>query len=274
MKFNLNLILIVGAVFLLFSCNEKNKNKSKMTNDKTPKTEKSAAKKPCKDVHWSYDKEENKPENWKTLCSGFSACGGKVQSPINIITKDLKEATDQQKPVLNYDKSKIDIVNNGHTVVFNIDSGNSLMLNDKEYKLLQFHFHALSEHTIDGEHFPLEVHFVHQHNDTDFVVIGAIYKEGKENPMLEKHLTNINETMATFSSSGLIDLKTILPETKDYYNYNGSLTTPPCSEYVNWYLIKEPIEASKAQLEKFAKVLHNNFRPTQPLNGREVKYIK
>jgi len=129
----------------------------------------------------------------------------------------------------------------------------------------------LSEHTIDGKHSPIEVHFVHKYSDTDFAVIGVMYIEGKENELLKKYLDKFPMVKGEFKSEEMIDLIKILPNNKSYYYYNGSLTTPPCTEVVNWYILKNPIEASKEQIEKFSKILHDNYRPIQALNGREIK---
>lgn len=117
---------------------------------------------------------------------------------------------------------------------------------------------------------PLEVHFVHQYNESDYAVIGIMYKEGKENPFLKANLYKSPKEKEVFSSNKKIDLLEILPDNKSYFNYKGSLTTPPCNEVVNWYLLKNPLEASKEQLDHISNILHNNNRPVQNLNGRII----
>ncbi len=225
-------------------------------------------------VYWNHKKGENGPENWKNLCATFADCGGKVQSPVNIALKNVKPCKDLKKLEFDYKSSKIYISNTGHTVQFNITGENTLKIKDKVYKLLQFHFHAMSEHTINGKHFPLEVHFVHKYSNTDFAVVGAMFIKGKENALLKKYLDKFPTEKGKYSSDETLDLSSLLPKMKSYYNYNGSLTTPPCSEVVSWYVLSKPIEASKQQLEQFAKILHSNFRPVQPLNGRQIKGYK
>ncbi len=269
MKKTISLLAIMLLVSI--SCNQE--KKTEQAKEKTQKTTQKEVKKEhkdCNDVHWGYGDNEEGPENWKNLCDGFSACGGKAQSPIDIKT-DIAISSDELKPIaFHYGKSTVDIINNGHTVQFNVSGENTSSINDKKYKLLQFHYHTLSEHTVNGEHFPMEVHLVQKNNDKDFAVIGVMFKEGKENPLLKKYLDKFPTEKGTYKADESFDLNLLLPSDKSYYYYKGSLTTPPCSEIVSWYVMKEPVEASKEQIKKFAAILHNNYRPVQPLNGRKI----
>ncbi len=224
-----------------------------------------------KSVSWSHHKGEIGPENWANLCDTFSKCGGKAQSPINLVTKKIAVDDSLTAPTFSYGESKVDIINNSHTVQFNISGKNQVNLDGKEYTLLQFHYHALSEHTIDGKYFPLEVHFVHKHSDTDFAVLGVMFEEGEKNELLDKYLADFPTSKGEFKSDADIDLLSLLPKDKSYYNSQGSLTTPPCSEVVNWYVLKTPVTASKEQLKQFSKILNNNYRPIMPLNDRAVR---
>ena len=270
MKKIISLVAItVGLIFIL-SCNNAQDKKSEEKNNIAVKQE-TSHKKDCKDVHWSHHKGKDGPENWKNLCDGFAECGGKSQSPIDIVTKLVAKSNDLKAPKFNYGKTKVNIINNSHTVQFNVDDGSTVNLNGKEYQLLQFHYHASSEHTIDGKYFPLEAHFVHKHSDTDYAVIGIMYVEGKENELFKKYLDKFPTEKGEYKSDELIDLLSLLPDNKSYYYYSGSLTTPPCSEVVTWYVLKNPLEASKEQIEKFSKILDNNYRPIMPLNNREIK---
>lgn len=273
MKTKTNLLLVLAGIFFisLTSCKTEKKEDVKEEDETKQEEVKKEIKKDCKDVKWSFHKGENGPENWVNLCEGFASCGGKSQSPINIETANAEASEDLKEPTFSYATSKVDIVNGSNTVKFNVSGENSVNLNGKDYKLLQFHFHALSEHTIDGKRYPIEVHFVHKHSDTDFAVIGAMYKEGKENKLFAKYLSNFPTTNGEYKADEEFDLLSILPKGKAYYNYSGSLTTPPCSEVVNWHVLKEPIEASKEQIEAFSKILDNNYRPVMPLNDRKVK---
>ncbi|HHH55314.1 MAG TPA: carbonic anhydrase family protein [Bacteroidetes bacterium] len=264
--------IFILSFFLLFLFSCKNSNTTTVTEKENKNhVENKKEHKDCKDVHWSHHKGEEGPENWKNLCDGFKDCGGKSQSPIDIQTTNVKNDKELSSPEFHYSDSKVDIINNGHTVQFNVTGDNFVKLNGKDYKLLQFHYHALSEHTIDGKHFPMEVHFVHKNSDSDFAVIGAMIKEGKPNQLFEKYLEHFPTDKGEYKSDETFNILNLLPENKSYFYYSGSLTTPPCSEVVNWYVLKTPIEASKDQIVKFSKILNNNYRPVMPLNGRAVE---
>jgi len=270
MKKTIAILMILLSVSI--SCRQ---NKKSHTGNQEKKKEvniKQTSKKgnDCKNVHFGYENNEEGPENWKNLCEEFSACGGQAQSPINIETNNYKKSDKLQAINFQYNTSNVDIINNGHTVQFNVTGDNKIKFNNKNYKLLQFHFHSLSEHTIDGKHYPAEIHFVHKNNDKDYAVISVLIKEGKENELLKKYLDKFPSKNGNFKTDEKLDLNKLLPKEKNYYYYKGSLTTPPCSEVVSWYLMKSPIEASKEQIQKLSQILHNNYRPVQNLNGRKV----
>ncbi len=238
--------------------------------EKKKKDEHKATTEDCSHVHWGY-KGEEAPEHWPDLCTSFSPCGGIVQSPIDI----SKAVHDKHlEPIIfDYYRTKTNIINNGHTIQFNVDKGSTISVDHKDYKLLQFHFHALSEHTIGGKHYPLEIHFVHKYADDDYAVIALLIKEGNENPLLKKYLDRFPKYKNTsFRSLGKFELIKLLPHNKSYFHYNGSLTTPPCSEVVNWYVLRTALTASKAQIKKLSQMLHHNYRPVQPLNRRVITF--
>lgn len=219
--------------------------------------------------HWSYEGEAA-PANWSKLDPKFVMCGiGKNQSPI-----DLANFTEANlKPLkLNYKAAASDVLNNGHTVQVNYAPGSTLVVDGREFELKQFHFHAPSENTLNGKHFPLEGHLVHADKDGNLAVVAVMFSEGKANPVLTKLWEQMpakpgdkNTLPAGLSVAGL------LPVSRDHYSFNGSLTTPPCSEGVRWLVIKQPATASKAQVERFSSTLGiENNRPVQPTNARAV----
>ncbi|PHR83297.1 MAG: carbonic anhydrase [Colwellia sp.] len=220
------------------------------------------------DGHWEYTGKHG-TAHWG---EEFALCGNGVnQSPIDISASKTIEA-DLPSLVINYQESNAISINNGHTIQANI-KGNSTFTNDAgTFNLLQFHFHAPSENTINGKHFPLEVHFVHADQDSRLAVIGVMFEEGKKNTELEKIWSDMPESKQ--SKEQLINALSaakLLPKEKSYYRFNGSLTTPPCTEGVRWFVLKDTIEASKAQIDKFSKVMGTNTnRPTQPINARIV----
>ena len=220
-------------------------------------------------AHWTYEGERG-PETWGDLSADFRACSlGLEQTPIDLkgtITAQtgLVEASFQPMPLT--------ILNNGHTIQVNLKQSNKLTLNGTEFNVAQFHFHRESEHKVNGESYDMEMHIVHQDPVTsNLVVIGIFLKEGDANPFLEKIWSLMptveNKESISTDSINLIDA---FPSDKKYYTYTGSLTTPPCSQGIDWIIIKEPMEISSEQIKKFSDIHPDNSRPTQPLNNREV----
>lgn len=221
-------------------------------------------------VHWGYAGEEG-PEHWGELNPDYTACAdGSAQSPV-----DLTAARGEDLPdiVFNYGESHLNILNNGHTVQVNYDAGSSITVDGVPYELLQFHFHTGSEHTIAGKQYPLEFHLVHRNAEGGLAVVGVMATEGAENPAFADILAHApaEETAAAVVEGVMVAAESLLPEGRLYYAYDGSLTTPPCSEGVKWHVLTTPIELSAAQIETLASILHGNFRPVQPLHDRTLK---
>jgi carbonic anhydrase len=220
--------------------------------------------------HWCYDKPACEAAHWGDLEAGFAHCkNGKAQSPINL----EKAQTGPLAPMaFKYQDASLSIVNNGHTIQVNLPKGSSARIGGQEYELLQFHFHGPSEHRVDGQSFPLEVHFVHKNKAGELAVVGVFLTEGKANPALQKmwgHLPkDVNKEQKVEAVK--INPATLLPAGKTHYHYNGSLTTPPCSEKVNWNVMADPVEISKEQIAQFQALYKNNARPVQPMHGRAL----
>lgn len=220
-------------------------------------------------VHWSYQGEAG-PDHWGELNADYAACAaGVTQSPIDLVAVSGEDLPDI---VFNYGESHLNILNNGHTVQVNYDEGSSIMVNGVQYNLLQFHFHTGSEHTIDGKQYPLELHLVHRNAEGGLAVVGVMATEGTENPAFADILAHApaEETAAAVVESVMVAAESLLPAERLYYAYEGSLTTPPCSEGVKWHVLTTPIEMSAAQIETLAGILHGNFRPVQPLHDRTL----
>ncbi len=212
------------------------------------------------------------PEHWGDISEKFRMCGiGKNQTPINIassIEADLPEIG------LSYSAKAAEIWNNGHTIQINVENGSSVTIEGKTFQLKQFHFHIPSENHIEGKSFAMEAHFVHLNEQGDIAVIGVMFNLGKENPAIAKLWSKMpfehdEKKSIEFSSD---EMKSLIPSTKEYYRFNGSLTTPPCSEGVTWLVISAPLELSQEQIDLFTKAMggHANNRPIQPTNARPV----
>ena len=160
-----------------------------------------------------------------------------------------------------------------HNVQVNYDKGSSLTVNGQEYELVQFHFHTPSEHTFNEEAYGMELHLVHQNQEGEYAVVGVFIKEGEENPLLATIFNNLPSEDGTKSVDDVtINAIDFLPPERSYYNYSGSLTTPPCTEGVSWYVLDTPIEVSEEQMNQFADLYTVNARPIQPLNERQVEH--
>jgi carbonic anhydrase len=219
-------------------------------------------------IHWTYSGEEG-PDNWAKLAPEFSACSGKNQSPINLmgfIEADLKPI------VFAYQAGGKEILNNGHTVQVNYAEGSSITVDGIQFGLKQFHFHAPSENEINGKLYPMEAHLVHGDKDGNLAVIAVMFVEGDENKTLVAAWSQIPEHPGDKQAlSSPVVAEGLLPANRDYYRFNGSLTTPPCTEGVRWLVMKELVPLSKQQIETFAHVMHHpNNRPVQPVNARPV----
>lgn len=188
---------------------------------------------------------------------------GDSQSPINIDTAKVENMTDNGTIALNYATDFEKVVDNGHSIEAEIKG--SAEINGRKYKLKQFHFHAPSDHEIDGKHFPLEVHFVNQAQDGRLAVIAAMFQEGEANATFQSILDHIDS-----DTSGAVALTDLLPIDQDYYHYNGSLTTPPLSENVEWYVMKHPVTLSSEQLKGFRHYYDDNNRKIQETNHRTI----
>ena len=217
--------------------------------------------------HWTYSGDEG-PEHWGDLSPDFGACAsGKNQSPI-----DLFGGMDADLPELIFDyksSSVIDEINNGHTIQENLRPGNFVTIRGQRYQALQFHFHSPSEHHVNGESFPMEVHIVHANEAGALAVIGIMFKIGDRNPLLDQ--------LESFRPSYLppntepVDYNAIISTRSEYFTYSGSLTTPPCTEGVLWVVLENPINASEEQIRKFFDTFgFNTNRPIQPHNARIV----
>ncbi len=219
--------------------------------------------------HWSYSGHSG-PEHWAELNPAFSACGNGVnQSPVNL--SNMVEA--QLSSIsINYQKAPMTVLNNGHTIEVKYQKGSTLTVDGHSYTLKQFHFHTPSENEINGKSFPLEAHLVHADAHGNLAVVAVLYKEGAANKTIASVWKNMPMTAGTEKETGeTVNAADLLPANHDYYRFNGSLTTPPCSEGVLWIVMKNHPTVSAAQVAKLNKALgFNNNRPVQPLNARLI----
>jgi len=222
-------------------------------------------------IHWAYDG-DGAPANWDKLRGDYATCGsGTRQSPIDI--RDTIKV-DLEPIVFDYKPSQFRITDNGHTIQVDVGEGSSIRVMERQFQLLQFHFHKPSEERINGKSYDMVAHFVHRDDEGRLAVVAVLMDKGMEHPLIQTLWNNMPlERGQSISPATVIDLNRLLPppDRRAYYTYMGSLTTPPCSEDVLWMVLKEPIPLSPAQLSIFSRVYNHNARPVQPANGRLVK---
>jgi len=223
--------------------------------------------------HWSYEGQEG-PKYWGRLDPAYATCAsGHAQSPI-----DIRHAKLAELPPLKFDYNSVplNIINNGHTIQVNYPSGSTLTVGDKTYALKQFHFHHPSEEHINGRGFDLVAHLVHDDGSGHLAVVAVLFRTGPSNALLDAVWRNIpaQAEKATDVPSVSLNVKDLLPADHGYYTFAGSLTTPPCSEGVTWYVLKNQTTLSQNQLAAFAKLYPRDARSIQPLAGREVLETK
>ncbi len=219
-------------------------------------------------AEWGYSGDKG-PDSWARLSPDYTACAGRNQSPVNLdgfIASDLKPISFHYKP------GGREILNNGHTVQINYTEGSRISIDGKDFKLLQFHFHAPSENHIKGKSYPLEAHLVHADDQGHLAVIAVMFEKGRANLGLKNAWQHMPEKSGDKQElAAAVDVNSLLPADRSYYRFNGSLTTPPCSEGVRWLVMKHPMTASADQVEAFKHVMHHdNNRPVQPLNARVI----
>lgn len=226
-----------------------------------------------KPAHWSYSGDTG-PDKWATLDSKNAACAnGTEQSPIDIELSQLKVDKELGKFETNYKPTVFTLMNNGHTIQANDASGsNTITVEGNVYTLIQLHFHKPSENQINGKTFDMEMHLVHKNSEGNLAVLGVLIKSGSENKQLAEMFSKLpkEETREDLKLDQVIDLNALLPQDKKAFRYKGSLTTPPCSEGVDWTVLEEPIELSEKQIQAFGAIFSDNHRPVQPLNVRTV----
>lgn len=218
--------------------------------------------------HWGYEGHAG-ADHWYELDKAFEVCKlGKSQSPIDIVTAQAEAVAGAPiKP--DYKSSPASLGNNGHTIVVHLAEGGTVSLPSGTYKALQFHFHAPSEEKIDGKSFPMVAHIVHRNDAGKLAVIAVMFNEGAENAAL-KEIFSALPAQEGEKAIKPFDVTALLPSNLSYYGFDGSLTTPPCTEGVAWQVLKTPATLSAGQIEAFRKIFPMNARPIQPLNGRKV----
>ncbi|HET7773918.1 MAG TPA: carbonic anhydrase family protein [Burkholderiaceae bacterium] len=224
-------------------------------------------------ARWSYGDDETGPAHWGRLEPRFNACAiGKRQSPIDILDSEALQ-TPMEPIRFNWGTAAGSVVHNGHTLQVDLEPGHGIHIRGKDFRLLQFHFHLPSEERVNGRSFPMVAHFVHKADDGQLAVVALLMDRGEVNAQIQRVWSSIpldRGDRVRLPEPGL-DLAALLPADQRYYQFVGSLTTPPCTEGVIWNVLKTPAMVSAQQIDTFARIFPMNARPVQPANGRIVK---
>ncbi len=219
--------------------------------------------------HWSYMGIDG-PSHWSMLTPAYHTCeAGQRQSPINI--EMSHPAMHKETLEFRYANSRVFEVNNGHTIQVSHVSGCEIGFGKRTYPLRQFHFHAPSEHHIRGKAFPMEMHLVHQDASGHIVVVAVLLETGAQEPVLSELWNWLPHQIGRQVSLPLeINIASILPQQSRHFSYSGSLTTPPCTEGVQWIILEKPVRIAEEDVRRFVEIIGYNARPVQPLKEREV----
>ncbi len=274
-------VFLTALLFFLPACSPQSSDAPETTvTPETPDSEahSSGAEHRGGPVHWSYG-EDDGPMHWAALSPDYATCAsGREQSPIDLVAATTGEQAGMSR---NYKAASlriirhehiVDVIDNGHTIQVNYDEGSTLQIGQASYELKQYHFHSPSEHTIEGQHLPMEMHLVHQSTEGELAVLGVLIEEGDHNPAFEPVWANLPDEVGeeVHHQHVAVNVDDLLPADHKTYRYRGSLTTPPCSEGVSWFVAAEPIALSADQIAAFTSIFQGNNRPVQPLNDRTV----
>jgi len=221
---------------------------------------------------WSYEGLQG-PAFWPRLSPEYAACGvGRLQSPIDIPVRAVQGAR-LDAIDFDYETVPLRVIDNGHTVQVNFGPGSEMRIGALRYGLRQLHFHMPSEERIGGKRYPMVVHLVHKNKEGRIAVVAVMLEEGRESRFLGNVLrfAPLEKGVERTVLYRPVNALNILPAQRGYYAFVGSLTTPPCSEGVSWYVLRQAVEVSRAQLDAFGRLYHDNARPIQPLNGRLIQ---
>ena len=219
---------------------------------------------------WDYGESEG-PKHWGDLKPEFAPCkNGHRQSPIDIRNPQKADLPPIQ---FDYKPSPLHIIDNGHTIMINYQPGSSISVGGHKYALKQFHFHRPSEETVNGKGYEMELHLVHADEEGNLAVVAVLLQQGNDNPLVHKLWNALpkEKEKEEAMENVQIDVIELLPSDRGYYIFPGSLTTPPCSENVTWFVLKHPVTVSAAEIGRFSKLYRHDARPTQPLYGRVVQ---
>ena len=216
---------------------------------------------------WAYEGDPG-PDSWGSIDPAFGRCAvGRMQSPIDLLAAEPGERGDL---ALSYHLNSLTFTDRGTTTGITLEPGGVMSYLGRQYDLGELHFHAPAEHTIGGEHPDLEGHFVHIGPARSVAVVGVLFDASPGTHPVDELVAALPEPGATMTARKLADVQRIIPLSSSRYRYRGSLTIPPCTEGVEWIVMKDRQPVGAAALDAFTERYAPNNRPIQPLNDRTV----
>lgn len=219
---------------------------------------------------WTYEGIKG-PLHWGKLDPAYKACSqGKEQSPIDIRGAHLNKSL---PPIeFHYISGSMTLTNTGHTVQVTAPAGSYIVVGGTRYDLVQFHFHHPGEEAVKGKLPDMTLHLVHKSADGKIVVVAVRLNEGNPNAVLAALWQHLPKTTgATDKLTDDMSPAGLLPTDRGYWTYEGSLTAPPCTEGVRWFIFEQQVEISRAQLKAFAALYKVNSRIIQDIHGRKIE---
>jgi carbonic anhydrase len=223
------------------------------------------------DKGWSYSGKTG-PANWAKVEKDAAACSeGMAQSPIDIPDAKVRKG-DFPTILFNYKPSPLTVVDDGHEIVVKFAPGSAITLEGGRFELVSLNFHKPAEHKVDGKTHAMEAHLVHRAPDGKTATLALFIDPGKDNPAIKQIAANLPQGKGHENSVSSVTINPLqlLPDNKDYYGYKGSLTQPPCTENVEWVILKSPITMSSDEIARLSRAYPMNARPVQPINGRDI----
>ena len=217
------------------------------------------------ELHWTCAGDTG-PAHWGVLDPATAMCAkGKRQSPIDIVDAGRAEPL-----LVNFHEkaTSAEVINNGHTVQVNVVGAGGISVGGKEYTLKQFHFHTPSENHINGKTYPMVAHLVHQSDEGKLAVVAVMFEPGESGPI--DSLPHPDVAGQKIALPAGFDVAAMLPANKGNYQFIGSLTTPPCTEGVQWIVLNHSMTVAPSTIIAFHQIMGDNARPLNPLNGRRI----
>ncbi len=221
---------------------------------------------------WNYQGKTG-PLGWDKLNPAFEACSkGHEQSPIDIRGAHLNK---ELKPIeFHYIGGPVTLENNGHTVVVHVDPGSYMVANGVRYNLIEFDFHHPSEEAIKGKFADMSIHLLHRSADGKLAVVAVrlIEDRGQGSAALATLWQHLPQKVGTIDKiTDMFNPGGLLPDDRGYWTYTGSLTTPPCTEGVEWFVFEQELTVSRQQWQAFANLYKVNTRELQDPHGRRIE---